>query len=127
MVRYTDDFIIVTNCKNKVSKIAYKVHKFLSERGLKINTTKSKVFKLDKGQTFCFLGFTLKFMKRCKITRITKKVNQQKQVIKPKAGLFVYVSNDSVKRFKKKIKNELKFLSKSPFQIIMKLNPIIRS
>ena len=39
----------------------------------------------------------------------------------PRSGLFVYVSNNVVKKFKFKINTELKFLSKSVFQIIMRL------
>lgn len=127
VVRYADDFIIVTTYEDEVPKTIIKVQKFLFIRGLKINATKSKVFKLDKGETFDFLGFTFKFVKRPKITRITRRVNKQKQIIKPRTGLFVYVSNDSIKKFKNKINTELKFLSKSPFQMILKLNPIIRS
>ena len=68
------------------------------------------------------MSFTLKFIKRPKITRLTKKVNNLRQVIKPRTGLFIYVSNESVKRFKDKINNELKFLSLSAFQMILKLN-----
>lgn len=126
VVRYADDFIIVTNCKDEVSKIATKVDEFLQVRGLKINSTKSEVIKLDTGRTFNFLGFTFKFIRQPKITRLTKRVNNLGQVIKPRTGLFIYVSNESVKRFKDKINSELKFLSLSAFQMILKLNPIIR-
>lgn len=126
VVRYADDFIIVTNHKDEVREITRKVKKFLAVRGLEISRTKSQTLKVDSGKTFDFLGFTFKFIKRPKVTRLTKRVNSLKQVIKPRIGLFVYVSNNSVKRFKNKIKSELKFLSKTPFQMIMKLNPILR-
>lgn len=127
VIRCAGDLIIVTNCKNDVLKIALKVGEFLSVRGFKTNTTQSKVFKINSGLTFSFLGFMFKFIKRPKITRLTKKVNDFGQVIKAKTGLFVYVSDDSVRRFKSKINCELKFLSRSPFQMILKLNPIIRN
>ena len=127
IVRYVDDFIIITNCENEVPKIIHKVHRFLLERNLKTNISKKKIFEFDKGQPFDFLGFTFKFMIRSRISRITRRVNEQKQVIKPRIGLFVYVSNDFIKRFKSRINNELRFLNKRPFQIILRLNVIIKS
>jgi len=45
MVRYVDDFIIITNDKIEVQKIYIKVKQFLIERGLQCNQVKSKIIK----------------------------------------------------------------------------------
>jgi len=126
IVRYADDLVIVTAYSSQIEKIKKKVEKFLAIRGLKINTQKSQCFKFESGRIFDFLGFTFKYIKRPKRSRLTKRVNKKGQKITPWSGLFVYVSNNAVKKFKFKINTELEFLSKSVFQIIMNLNSIIR-
>lgn len=103
-----------------------KIENFLSVRGLKINSEKSKVLKINKSETFDYLGFTFKLIIRPKITRVTKKVNDLGQIIKSQIGFFVYVSSNSIRKFKDKINNELKLLSKSVFQIIIKLNIVVK-
>lgn len=125
-VRYAEDFIIVTNHKNSVADLKYKIKYFLNKKGLRINKEKSKYFKFNSGQTLDFLGFTYKYIKKSKNSRLTKKVNFKGQIIKPRTGLFVYVSNKSVKKFKLKLKTVLKHTNKSPYQIITALNIIIK-
>ena len=117
--------MIVTNHKIEVRKIVQRVNTFLSLKGFKSSYIKSKLFKLNLGKVFNFLGFTFKFIKKSKLTRLTKRVNEFKQVLKPRVGLFIYVSNDSVKGLKNKLNSELKVLSQIPFRMIKKLNPIL--
>ena len=127
VVRYADDFVIITNFKNEIFRIMTKIWEFFASRGLKLSDLKSKIFKIDTERAFDFLGFTFKFIKQPKITWLTKKVNNKSQIIRPRTGLFIYVSNDSIRKFKTKINMELKFKNKSVFQIIMRLNFIIKS
>lgn len=109
----------------KTSIIFENIKSFLFMRGLHLNNNLF-YFKFGFGQSFNFLGFVFKCIKKSRITRLTIKVNKKNQIIKPKTGLFVYVSNESIKNLKFKINYELKFLSKSIYQIIKKLNFIIK-
>jgi hypothetical protein len=122
VVRHCGIFIIVTNYKHEAVKVKCKVHKFLSARGVKININDSKIFKFNFEQTFDFLGFSFKFIKRSKIKQITKKG----QTIKPKMGVFVCASNNAIRKLKNEIDFELKFISKSVFKVILGLNFIIQ-
>lgn len=45
MIRYVDDFVIVTNDKIEAQKIYTKIERFLIERGLQCNKVKSKIIK----------------------------------------------------------------------------------
>jgi len=45
LVRYVDEFIVVTNSREEIPFLKKGVEKFLLERGLKINHAKSKVIK----------------------------------------------------------------------------------
>jgi hypothetical protein len=125
VVRYCNDFIIVTNCQVEVTKIKLKVWRFLSVRGLKMKTYNSIVLKLGIGQTFDFLGFTFKFVRLPKLAQKTKKLNKRNQV-EPEIGLFVYVSHCSINNLKHKVNHELKFISRPVFRSILQLNFIIK-
>jgi len=83
IVRYADDLVIVTAYSSQIEKIKKKVEKFLAIRGLKINTQKSQCFKFESGRIFDFLGFTFKYIKRPKRSRLTKRVNKKGQKITP--------------------------------------------
>ena len=126
IVRYAENFIVLTNYKNEVSKITLKIQNFLYARGFEKSLIKRRVFQFSKGETFDFLGFTFKFIKWSKPTRVTKKVEANKSFVKFKNGLFIYVSNNSVKNLKNKVDGVLKNLNWPPSQIILKLNFILK-
>lgn len=121
IVRFTDDFIIVTNSLEEVPFIKKGVEKFLFERGLKINEAKTKIIKWKNNSKFDFLGFTFHYLTAPYLSRITM------QGAAVKGGLYVYPSNDSIKIFKAKIKKLIQFnINSSPYKLIHTLNPKIR-
>lgn len=126
VVRYCNHLIIITNCPTEVIKIRLKVCQFLSVRGLKMKIYNSTVFKLSIGQTFDFLGFTFKFVRLSKLTQRTKKLTKRDQAEKSRIGLFVYASNRSINNLKHKVNFELRFISRSVFWVITRLNFIIK-
>lgn len=96
-------------------------------RGLSINKSKSKSFILRSGKPFDFLGFTFRYFIWGRKSRITSRTNKVGLKIDPRAGLFVYVSNKSILSFKNKLKSIFKYnRNSSLFQLITKLNPVLR-
>ena len=125
IVRFADDFIIICNDKNEVGKIKIRLRKFLTQRGLVINNDKSICRKWNDGTKINYLGFSFHYINTPKVSKITEQRLGTTQVVR--GGLYVYPSNESVMKFKKKIKNVLRTnLNWSPYKIIESLNPIIR-
>lgn len=124
IVRYVDDFIIVVNDKIEVQQIYNKVKQFLTERGLECNQAKSKIIRWDNNAKFNYLGFTLHYILKKKISKITTQRRFNRIFIR--AGLYVYPSKIKVQMFKNKIKSVInKNLNVSPFRLIKIINPII--
>jgi RNA-directed DNA polymerase len=72
------------------------------------------------------LGFTFHYLTKPRIGRITEQRDSKNQR-KIRGGLYVYPSDDSIVKFKKKIK--LLFvenLNLTPYKLILLLNPVIR-
>lgn len=125
IIRFADDFIIICNDKHEVKKIKTKLQEFLTYRGLKINEEKSIYIKWVNGAKVDYLGFTFHYINAPKLSRITEQ--QIKTISTMKRELYIYPSNDSIMKFKKKINNVLKTnLNWSPYKMIKTLNPIIR-
>lgn len=98
------------------------IQNFLSERGLTINKEKSKVVKFDKDNSFDFLGFTFAFFKKGKLSSITNRRD-----ISGIEKLWVYPSRNKVFEFRRRIKLVIKSsLNLTAFELIKKLNPILR-
>jgi len=57
-IRYADDFIITAKSKEQLQAILPLLEKFLSERGLCLNTEKTSIKHIDDG--FDFLGFNVR-------------------------------------------------------------------
>jgi len=126
LIRYADDFIIITNHAEEVNNILDKVKLFLEERGLKINTGKTEILRWVNNSKFDYLGFTFHYITDPYKSKITEQRDRNK-VLKLRGGLYVYPSDDSTVKFRSKIK-EL-FVANtnlSPYRIINVLNPIIR-
>ncbi len=60
LVRYADDFVVITKGYNKELQ-AFIEHKIEDWLGLEINREKTKIVDLKKGEDFEFLGHTYKF------------------------------------------------------------------
>ena len=126
VVRYCDDFIIVTNDESEVPLIMERIINFLSERGLCINESKSKCSKWTDGVKFNFLGFTFHNITNYKPSIITEQRDSLSRR-KLRGGLYVYPSTASVNAFKAKIKFVLRSNTNfSVYRMIQTLNPIIR-
>lgn len=125
IIRYADDFIVVTNDKEQAIVISNKIDFFLKERGLNKNFSKSKIIKWKNNAKFNYLGFTFHYILIRNFSKITTQRRLNKNFIRN--GLYVYPSNIKVQAFKKKIKETIKKnLNVSPYHLIQILNPIIR-
>nr|YP_009730059.1 group II intron reverse transcriptase/maturase [Leucocryptos marina]BBQ05389.1 group II intron reverse transcriptase/maturase [Leucocryptos marina] len=117
VIRYADDFIVTSPCKERiVNENIPRVNFFLSKRDLKISEKKSKIRNLNN-EGFTFLGWDIALKSRN--FRINKsKTNEKVLIIRP--------SKKSIKRFKREIKKN--FRSNKPIQAIIRdLNPVLRS
>lgn len=124
IVRYVDDFIVVVNDETQLKIIKDNIKRFLTERGLEINLSKSKVFKWENNAQFCYLGFTFHYILKKKISKVTIQRKFNKNFVR--GGLYVYPSKTKVQMFKNKIKSTIiKNLNVSPFRLVKILNPII--
>jgi RNA-directed DNA polymerase len=111
MIRYADDFILMSKHINQESLI--KVHNYLDRMGLTINTDKSKLVNARK-ESFDFLGFTFGYEQG-----IFSKSGNKFWNIKPKAN--------SRKKIRQKLNLKLKSIGHySAEKVVSELNPIIR-
>lgn len=125
VVRYVDDFIVVVNDKTEARIIYGNIKRFLPQRGLECNLSKSKIFKWENNAKFNYLGFTFHYILKKKVSQITVQRKLNQNFIR--GGLYVYPSKTKVQQFKKKIKALiLKNINVSPFRLIKIINPIIR-
>jgi len=116
VVRYADDFIITSPCKDKLNnEIIPSVKKFLQLRGLAISESKSEVVDL-KADSFIFSGWEISMNKR--IFTQSKSKNPNILIIKP--------SRKAIINLKIKIKSEFHSTNKPFIAIISKLNSLIR-
>lgn len=124
VVRYVDDFIVVVNDELQAKIIKSNIKRFLAERELEINLSKSKIVKWKNNAKFDYLGFTFHYILKKKITKVTVQRRFNKNFVR--GGLYVYPSKIKVQMFKKKIKTIInKNLNVSPFRLIKILNPIL--
>lgn len=66
VIRYADDFIIITRSRNIIDKyVKPSVIKFLEERGLWLSPDKTKIYSLSQpGAQLDFLGYTFKYQEK---------------------------------------------------------------
>lgn len=125
IIRFADDFIIICNDEYEVKKIKKKLQEFLAYRGLKINEEKGVCVKWVSSTKINYLGFTFHYINTPRLSRITEQ--RKSTALHMRGGLYVYPSDTSVMKFKKKISDLIKInLNWSPYRIIESLNPIIR-
>ena len=104
LIRYADDFVITAREKEHLETAFTTLKTWLYEKGLKINSEKTKIVHIDEG--FNFLGFNLRHY-------------GGKLLIKPE--------KEKVLEFCKKLKDEInKGLGLTQVALIKKLNPILR-
>lgn len=116
VVRYADDFIVTSPCKKRlIQKHIPSVISFLSERGLKVSEKKSRILNIED-EGFTYLGWDI-MLKDRNLKKNKFKSSKKVLIIKP--------SKKSVKRFKKRIKDEFR-LNKPIRALISNLNPALR-
>ncbi len=123
IVRYADDFIILSKSKNIITKyIRPAVDQFLAERGLSLSPTKTKLFTLkDEGAQLDFLGYTFKYQSRWSAKRNVFYTKGYK------GGIALYPNKEKVRNFIKKLSSIFDNSNNlTAVELIMKLNPIIR-
>ena len=95
--RYMDDFIIISESKEKLKEVRKYVDKYLEERGMKLNDKKTQLFKIT--QPISFLGFdyiltntgkVVMKMNRKTITREKRRVKKQVGLPREKEGFLAF-------------------------------------
>jgi len=122
IVRYADDFIILARSKHIITEyIKPAVIQFLEERGLTLSPEKTKIFPMENN-IVNFLGYVIQHRDDWKI-----KYQIMHSRIGKKEGIAVYPSKESVDKIKDKIKEIIQTNNNlSAFELISKLNPILR-
>lgn len=123
LIRYADDFIIITNDNKYVEQIKTNVYKFLEERGLEINWEKSKIYNFKEPNVhFNYLGFTFHKVNKVKLSSILNRRDMTDNL-----KVMIYPEKLKVMEFRTKIKNIIKSsYNLSAYELIKQINPIIR-
>lgn len=123
LIRYADDFIVITRSKNILDKfIVPAINTFLKERGLWLSPQKTKQFCLSqKDAQIDFLGYTLKY---------NPKWSSRRSMIfsrQTEGAIALYPNRMKVVAFIDKLQEIFKNSQNlSAMELISKLNPIIR-
>jgi len=120
--RYADDFVVLARSKYIMNNyIKPAIEKFLLERGLRLSTQKTRMFKLrDPGAQLNFLGYTFKYSHKWSAKR-----SMAKNYIARRA-IILYPNKDRLRDVIQKIKRIFdNSQNASAAEIINKLNPII--
>jgi RNA-directed DNA polymerase len=127
-IRYADDFIIICGSPVLLDIIKKKVKVFLLIRGLEIHPDKSRTLYFNINRPFNFLGYTFVYLIRTNHIRskfLMRYIREYRLQGRPR--LYVYPSTLKYNNIKLKIKEILRSsYNTTVFQLINKLNPIIR-
>jgi len=105
LVRYADDFVVLTHSKEDAERMKQELSLWLEPRGLRFNEEKTQVTNLDRG--FDFLGFNI------------RRNSNRMVIIRP--------SKDAVKRIRERLRTEVKELNGSnAAAVLRRLTPIVR-
>lgn len=121
-IRYADDFIVLARSRRMIEEVIRPaVENFLSERGLTLSPEKTKVLSIRKSDPIDFLGYTLKY-----IPRISHKYGLFHDR-SGRPGIACYPQTKKVQAIIAKLKAIVnKSINISAYELIAKLNPIIR-
>ena len=127
-IRYADDFIIICGSPILLDIIKIKVKEFLKTRGLEIHPNKSRTLYFNINSPFNFLGYTFVYFIRTNHIRskfLMRYIREYRLQGRPR--LYVYPAILKYNNIKLKIKEILRSsYNTTVFQLISKLNPIIR-
>ena len=111
LIRYADDFVILTTSKEDAEQAKSEISLWLQERGLELSEEKTKICHLTQG--FDFLGFTIKLYPN-PATRTGLK-------------LLITPSKQSVLSFKQRMKLEwTKLIGQNGDTVTGRLGPIVK-
>src|SRR5947209_4348278 len=109
LVRYADDYAVMCHSRQQAEEVKATLAAWLVPRGLSFNEDKTKIVQVEEG--FSFLG--------CDIRRHVDRQGSAKLLITP--------SQESVKRFRKRLAAELRSLrGANAAAVVARLNPVIR-
>ncbi len=111
LVRYADDFVILTHTREDAEQAKQEIENWLHKRGLSLSEEKTSIRHLTEG--FNFLGFNIR------LYPVSNTKTGLKLLIKP--------SRESVKVLKRRLKKEwLNLVGQNSSAVVKRLNPIIR-
>jgi RNA-directed DNA polymerase len=108
VITYADDFVVLCHSREEAETVSARLRAWLKERGLSMNTDKTRIVHIDDG--FDFLSFNIRRYH-------------------PKTGAKVLTrpSRDALHKIRRRIADELRAMrGHSPIEVIDKMNPIIR-
>lgn len=111
IIRYADDFVVITTTEAEARIAQAKLTHWLAKRGLELSAEKTSIKHISTG--FDFLGFTIK---------------QRKSVAARRGyAIHTFPSRKSIARFKEKTREILKRnRHQPPARVLSELNPLIR-
>jgi len=121
-IRYADDFLVIARSKRFIIKaVKPAVETFLKERGLYLSVEKTKILSVRASNKINFLGYTFQYQKffKPKYKLFHDRIGQEGIACYPNKEKFLEIRT----KIKKIIMNSLNI---SAYELITKLNPIIR-
>lgn len=123
IVRYADDFVIL--CRNKLilkSLVIPNVNKFLKERGLRLSSEKTKLFRLKDALKLKFLGYNFHYENKWKVKNKFMYSNHANS-----RAIALYPEKSKVNNLINKLKHIFaKSSNLDAYNLIAKLNSILR-
>jgi hypothetical protein len=125
-IRYINNFVVLIQLKyyKKKNQVFFSIIKFLKLRGLIINNTKTKIFKLANNILFDFLGYIFKYNYNWKIKYSTFKIYRNTKL----KNIIVYPNKNKVYNFINIIKFIfIKSVNLNVYNLILTLNFILKN
>lgn len=127
IVRFADDFVVISGSKRLLSIIQDKIKQFLHIRGLEIHPEKSSTIEFGVNTPFDFLGYTFNYLIQNRYIRCSYLHHSKPEYrLKGRPRLYVYPSKNSFSRMKTNI---IMFLrdryNLDAYNLINLLNPMI--
>jgi len=128
IIRFADDFIVISGSPILLDIIKIKINKFLNLRGLEIHPNKSRTLTFSINNPFNFLGYTFVYLIQTKHIRCKFLMSLVPEYrLKGRPRLYVYPSTLKYNTIKMRIKQILKSsYNLTVYELISKLNPVIR-
>jgi Reverse transcriptase (RNA-dependent DNA polymerase) len=127
LIRFAEDFIVISGSERLINIIQSKMTTFLSIRGLEINNDKSRTLKFGVNTPFQFLGYTYINLFRTKHIKSSFLHHTKPEYrTEGRPRLFVYPSTNTLYQFKRTL---IIFFRKhynlTAYKLIALLNPMI--